>query len=85
MNSDPPVIIPDTENLREYYVSIEEIVWDYVPQGKNLVENRDFTPEELFYVGNGPGSIGSRYKKASKCHRYSESTLYDLLFSVFEQ
>jgi hephaestin len=43
---------------RIYYVRAEEIDWDYVPKGKNLISGEDFTPDEtLFYDVREQGSV----------------------------
>lgn len=49
---------------REYYVAAVEVDWDYAPSGKNQMEDRAFTEDELVFVGQSNHTIGSVYKKA---------------------
>jgi hypothetical protein len=43
---------------RKYFIRSEEIDWDYVPQGKNLISGEAFTSEEtLFYDVREQGSV----------------------------
>jgi FtsP/CotA-like multicopper oxidase with cupredoxin domain len=48
---------------RTYNVSADEVVWDYAPDGRNLVEGAEFGEQEDVFVRRGPGRIGSRYLK----------------------
>ena len=48
---------------RTYFVSADEVVWDYAPKGRNEIKGRPFTEDENVFVGRGPGRIGSRYLK----------------------
>ena len=38
---------------RTYYVRAEEVVWDYAPQGKNVLHDRPFSEEESVFVEVG--------------------------------
>jgi len=46
-----------------YFVSADEVVWDYAPAGRNQIKGRPFGGDENVFVGHGPGRIGSRYLK----------------------
>lgn len=48
---------------REYFVSADEVLWDYAPSGRNQVSGKAFTEDEGVFVTRGPGRIGSRYLK----------------------
>jgi FtsP/CotA-like multicopper oxidase with cupredoxin domain len=48
---------------RTYYVAAEEVLWDYAPEGKDLLMGRDFTEEQNVFVEPGASRIGSTYKK----------------------
>lgn len=68
-----PESVPKNCQTRHYYISAEEIIWDYGPKGTN-----DFTGEQLDlpdsesapFFEKGPTRIGGKYKKAV----YSEYT-----------
>jgi hephaestin len=48
---------------RTYYISADVVVWNYAPQGRNLITGKPFDPTANTYVRSGPGRIGSRYLK----------------------
>src|SRR5262249_53389462 len=48
---------------RIYYVSSDEVPWDYAPSGHNLVTGLAFTPEQQVFVQRARDRIGSRYLK----------------------
>ncbi|XP_066512429.1 ferroxidase HEPHL1-like isoform X1 [Hoplias malabaricus] len=52
--------------IREYNIGIREEDWDYAPSGKNQLNGLKFSEDEnaALYLVQGPGSIGSIYKKA---------------------
>ncbi|XP_034035380.1 ceruloplasmin [Thalassophryne amazonica] len=60
---------------REYYMTIEEIDWNYAPSGKNLIHNRTLQEDEeaAEFLLRGPQRIGSTYKKAVY-KQYSDAT-----------
>ncbi len=49
--------------VRRYYVSADEVVWNYAPQGADVVAGHPFDEDESVFTGSGPGRIGSRYVK----------------------
>jgi hypothetical protein len=54
----------NTTNIRTYYISIDEVVWDYAPTDNDLCFDRPFTDVELPYVRASETTIGSSYTKA---------------------
>lgn len=61
------ILIPLTSTekyTRYYYIQAEEITWNYTPQGRNVVEDRDFDLYEQQYTTQQNNRIGSNYKKA---------------------
>jgi FtsP/CotA-like multicopper oxidase with cupredoxin domain len=49
---------------RTYYIAAEDVVWNYAPQGRNVVTGKAFDDTADVFVKQGPGRIGSRYHKA---------------------
>uniref|UniRef100_A0A673CTF4 Ceruloplasmin n=1 Tax=Sphaeramia orbicularis TaxID=375764 RepID=A0A673CTF4_9TELE len=51
---------------RLYFIRIEEVNWNYAPQGKNVIQNRTLEEDEeaSVFLRRGPQRIGSTYKKA---------------------
>lgn len=48
---------------RVYYLAADQVIWDYAPDGRNLIHDRAFTEEENVFVGHARNRIGSRYLK----------------------
>ncbi len=48
---------------RTYYISADEVVWDYAPSHRNEITGEPFDAVADTYVKSGPGRIGSRYLK----------------------
>ena len=48
---------------RTYYISADQVVWDYAPLGTNEITGEPFDEVADTYVKNGPGRIGSKYEK----------------------
>jgi len=48
---------------RTYYISADEVAWNYAPTGRNVLTGKPFTDEEDVFVRTGPGRIGSTYLK----------------------
>ncbi len=48
---------------RHYFVSADEVVWDYAPLRRNMITGAPFGERESTYARRGPGRIGSRYLK----------------------
>jgi FtsP/CotA-like multicopper oxidase with cupredoxin domain len=49
--------------IRNYYVSADQVVWDYAPKGRNEITGRPFGETENVFVRRGPGRIGPTYLK----------------------
>jgi FtsP/CotA-like multicopper oxidase with cupredoxin domain len=52
-----------TGRTRTYYISADQVVWDYAPLGNNGITGEAFDEVADTYVTPGPGRIGSRYTK----------------------
>ena len=52
-----------TGRTRTYFISADEVVWDYAPQGFNGITGQPFDDTANTYVQTGPGRIGSKYLK----------------------
>jgi FtsP/CotA-like multicopper oxidase with cupredoxin domain len=48
---------------RTYYISADEVVWNYAAAGYNRITGKPFDEVADTYVKSGPGRIGSRYLK----------------------
>jgi hypothetical protein len=48
---------------RTYYISADQVVWNYAPDRHNDITGRPFDETAATYVKTGPGRIGSRYLK----------------------
>ncbi|MFN2537734.1 MAG: multicopper oxidase domain-containing protein [Mycobacteriales bacterium] len=48
---------------RTYYVSADEVLWDYAPSGRNQVTGVGFTADQDVFVKRAKDRIGSRYLK----------------------
>jgi manganese oxidase len=48
---------------RVYYVSAEEVTWNYAPAGRNLITGRPFDETAATFTAREPGRIGSTYVK----------------------
>lgn len=60
-----------------YYIAADEVVWDYVPSGKNLIKGQPLGKEEGVWHERGPHRIGKVYKKALY-REYTDSTFTTL-------
>jgi Multicopper oxidase len=69
---------PAVAATRTYYLSVDEVQWDYAPAPENVCHGRPYDKEESIYVLPGPGRIGSKYKKAV-FRGYSDGTFAELL------
>ena len=48
---------------RTYYISADEVSWNYAPSGRNQITGKPFDEVADVFVRGGPGRIGSVYKK----------------------
>ncbi|XP_023699633.1 ceruloplasmin [Paramormyrops kingsleyae] len=62
-------------SIREYYIGIKEIEWNYAPSGKNLILNTTIEEDEhaAEFLLRGDVRIGPVYKKAAY-FQYSDGT-----------
>ncbi len=66
---------------RTYYIASEEVVWDYVSEGRNVFLGRPFQGIDSVFAGNIPGGphprIGRQYLKARRwlnpCFSFSQT------------
>uniref|UniRef100_A0A087YJH5 ferroxidase n=1 Tax=Poecilia formosa TaxID=48698 RepID=A0A087YJH5_POEFO len=66
----------DPTRIVKYYISAEEIEWDYSPTRDWELEKHNTNPEESpgnIFVGKGENRIGSRYKKVAY-REYTDET-----------
>jgi hephaestin len=49
---------------RTYFIAAEDVVWNYAPQGRNIIEGKPFDDTADVFVKRGPHRIGPRYHKA---------------------
>jgi len=49
---------------RMYYIAADQVAWNYVPAGRNLIEGRRFRGEENMFVRRAPKQIGRTYLKS---------------------
>jgi Multicopper oxidase len=49
--------------VRDYFVSADEVLWDYAPTGRNEITGAPFDETAAPYVLPGAGRIGARYLK----------------------
>ena len=55
---------PAGGRTRTYYIAAEDVVWNYAPQGRNVIDGKAFDDTADVFVKRGPGRIGSKYHKA---------------------
>ena len=48
---------------RTYYISADQVDWNYAPAGMNEITGKPFDDVADTYVKTGPGRIGSTYEK----------------------
>lgn len=63
--------------VRTYYIAADEVVWDYAPQGKDVIANKPFDEMESVFAVSGPHRIGSKYLKAIY-REYTDATFTHL-------
>jgi len=64
-------------HTRVYYIAADEVVWDYVPSGKNQITGQPFDPVERRFVEASPGAVGRNSLKA-QYREYTDSTFATL-------
>lgn len=60
---------------RTHYIQAEEVVWDYAPQGSNVITGEPFGPDENVFVKD---FLGSNYTKCLY-HGYTDDTFSERL------
>jgi FtsP/CotA-like multicopper oxidase with cupredoxin domain len=63
--------------VRVYYIAADEVAWDYVPGGKDMIAGRDFQGMQMLWTARSPTQIGTVYKKALY-REYTDSTFRTL-------
>jgi len=63
--------------VRTYYIAADEVVWNYAPDGKNMIANEPFDKMESEFTVSGPHRIGSKYLKAVY-REYTDGTFSQL-------
>jgi len=58
---------------RTYYISADEVAWDYAPDHRNDITGQPFDETAKTFVKSGPGRIGSTYGKCLY-HGYTDAT-----------
>ena len=62
---------------RVYYIAADEVAWNYVPGGKDVIAGRGFQGIQMLWTARGPTQIGTVYKKALY-REYTDSTFRTL-------
>lgn len=52
-----------TGRTRTYYIETDEVEWNYAPTGSNQITGEPFDDTANVFVQQGPGRIGSTYRK----------------------
>lgn len=66
-------------HTRRYYISADEVEWDYAPLHLNAITGKPFGEAENVFVGHVPSSrIGSKYRKCLY-HAYTDATFTHLV------
>jgi hephaestin len=55
--------VPKGGTTRHYYVSADQVVWNYAPTGRNEITGKPFDETAATFTEAGPGRIGPRYLK----------------------
>lgn len=50
--------------VRQYYIAVDEVEWDYAPSGLNQLTGKPFDHMEMMFVEQGKDRIGKVYRKA---------------------
>ena len=62
---------------RTYYIAADEVKWDYVPSGKNLITGKPFDDVANVFMAPGPDRVGHVYLK-SEYREYTDATFTHL-------
>jgi FtsP/CotA-like multicopper oxidase with cupredoxin domain len=66
----------DGGTVRTYYVAADEVTWDYVPGGKDLIIDQPFV-DTAFFVKGAPAVVPTTYRK-TLFREYTDSTFKTL-------
>tara|TARA_R110002050_G_scaffold45725_1_gene107965 strand:+ start:238 stop:504 length:267 start_codon:yes stop_codon:yes gene_type:complete len=61
---------------RHYYVQAEDVLWDYTPQGQNVVKGRPFNAEENKFVVQENNNLGHQAWKIHMVEVMSPTCLH---------
>jgi manganese oxidase len=50
--------------VREYYIAVDEVEWDYAPSGIDQTTGKPFDPMAMVFIEQGKDRIGRTYRKA---------------------
>jgi len=64
--------------VREHFISAEEVVWDYAPSGLNLLSGKPFDEDAQVFVQQSKSRIGKSYVKVLY-RAYSDASFSSLL------
>ncbi|XP_075814874.1 hephaestin isoform X7 [Microtus pennsylvanicus] len=68
-------LLPTDGAIRDYYLAIENVTWDYAPKGRNVITNQPLNDDIVAssFLKSGKDRIGSSYKK-TVYKEYSDGT-----------
>jgi len=58
---------------RTYYIAADPVLWNYAPEGSNLITGAPFDEVAQVFTAAGPNRIGTTYRK-SLYHEYTDAT-----------
>lgn len=73
----PPASVAGAGKTRHYYIAADEVIWDYAPDGRNVITGRAFDPFQQLFTVRGKHQIGSKSKKALY-REYTDATFRTL-------
>lgn len=62
---------------RVYYIAVDPVVWNYAPEGMNMITGEAFSGDDLLRTERGDYYIGTEYKKALY-REYTDETFTEL-------
>ena len=65
------------QEVQSYYIASDPVVWNYTPEGMNMITGDAFSEEEAFFTERGDYDIGTEYKKAIY-REYTDDTFSEL-------
>ncbi|MEE8295499.1 MAG: multicopper oxidase domain-containing protein, partial [Sphingomonadales bacterium] len=67
----------ETGEVRTYYIAADPVVWNYAPEGMNMITGEEFSGDDLLRTERGDYYIGTEYKKALY-REYTDETFTEL-------